>query len=163
MQPCQASLPSAFNLVLGPWGPCNSSCSYGSRTRAATCVSKEGFIGSLASCGTALEGVLLRDSAWRVVPGLQQTLAKQCKRRWECGCVADAWLCASRPMLLHGLSCRAGAAAVAAVPAAALPRVCVGLHGLGLQQHGRLRRRHRQPQRHMRHGGNPAASERQPV
>jgi hypothetical protein len=57
-QPCQASLPSYFEVVLGAWGPCNATCSYGGRTRTAMCVSKEGYIATLGNCNTSPEGVL---------------------------------------------------------------------------------------------------------
>lgn len=57
-QPCQASLPSGFALVLGDWGTCNSSCGYGSRTRSAMCISREGYVGSLMSCYATPAGAL---------------------------------------------------------------------------------------------------------
>lgn len=66
-QPCAASLPTSFSLVLGPWSACNSTCSYGGRTRSANCVSKEGYIGSLDSCGTSPAGALgasRGDNSW---------------------------------------------------------------------------------------------------
>ncbi|KAF8062687.1 Papln [Scenedesmus sp. PABB004] len=56
-QPCQASLPTEFSLALGGWGACNSSCGAGSRTRSATCISREGYVGSLANCATTPEAL----------------------------------------------------------------------------------------------------------
>lgn len=57
-QPCAASLPTSFSLELGPWGPCNSSCGAGGRTRGAVCVSREGYVSSLAACTASPDGAI---------------------------------------------------------------------------------------------------------
>eukprot|EP00879_Flechtneria_rotunda_P014149 GHRR01014781.1.p1 GENE.GHRR01014781.1~~GHRR01014781.1.p1 ORF type:complete len:598 (+),score=179.22 GHRR01014781.1:1483-3276(+) len=90
MQPCQASLPTAFSLVLGEWGPCNSSCGPGSRTKSAMCISKEGYVGSLSSCHTTPEA--LAQQLW------EECILPECPSYfWS----YSNWICTNKARLRH--------------------------------------------------------------
>ena len=69
--PCKAMKPTGFELMLGEWGACSSTCGPGNRTRSITCQSEDGFLGPLTNCDfdPASESVLALLSyvseAWR--------------------------------------------------------------------------------------------------